>query len=433
MSEQEISEGEVIKFLGYTAENEDERPENWQALTEGETYTVVGVLPADDENPDPAYLVEAPNPNFDSSKRASKKSNPKRVSIDVFADEVELVEEEGSEEEQEAPAPKAKRGAKRGTSKAKAKAPAAEEGEEEQEEDSGKQKRAATAQDPDLKNLIMLNDEEEDPEIVELVNGTDDIVGLLRELSEEQANAEWRLGGVLYHARVSKDYADDERYAGKGGFALWCEEVLSLEYRKAMYLCNIYSSFRRHGLGAEDLNEMGWGKATKILSLMDEVEDTTGLVSAAKEQTSAELGETIKATRSSITTGGEKVTVRRVQMKFSLVEEQGYLVKELFEMAREQEGETDDNLLFEKIVTEWADDHLGVSDMSSVKRKATRRLNADRKERGEEPVSKSRAKAKTPAKGEPATPAKKAPAKKAPAKKAPAKSKAKVRRTSAAK
>ena len=90
-----IIKGSTVTFTGFVGAA-NERPENAALLEEGKTY-VVGDISDDDGN-EVAYFLEAANPDFDDTKRASKLKNPKTKLVDVFVDEIELVAAEEQEE-----------------------------------------------------------------------------------------------------------------------------------------------------------------------------------------------------------------------------------------------------------------------------------------------------------------------------------------------
>lgn len=403
---QDYIPNESVKFTGF-AEGQDQ-PDNADNLVEGDVYVILKVEEETvDGNVDHIYTLEAPNQNFDDSKRVTKK-NPETVTVEVFGDEIERYEEEEEEEEKtparsKAPAkkkaaPKAKAKAKtkakpKAKAKAKTKAPA-------KKKVAAKKKAAAKSErkeheaDPDLKGLIILTDEEEDQEILDLVAEAEDIVELAQDLVEDNANTEWRLGGVLYHARVGKDYKEyaDGKYGGTGGWADFCEEVLGLEYRKAQYLVEIYTTFLRFGKGAEDLANIGWSAAIQITRHMDE-DNVDQLMDMAEDQSVRDLKESIKTSFKTKTSN--KVVTKMVRFNFVMEESAAEHTRELFAQIKEQMDVETDNQCFEQIVSEYAQSNL---DVAAIK-KATRAAKARAK-------SKTKPKAKVKAKAAPKAKAK---------------------------
>lgn len=241
--------------------------------------------------------------------------------------------------------------------------------------------------DEDLKGLIILERGEEDADILEMVEGTEDLLGLAQEMAEEAANMEYQLGGILYHVRVSKAYKDlKPAYAEKGGFALYTETELGIHYRKCMYLIDIYSVWNKYGLDKQWISDHGWSKALLVAKNVDE-ENADALMGAAEEQSVADLRETIKESFSKKGADNREI-VKKMTFKFRLMEEPASLITDYLEMAMKQLGLDRPEQAFEHIVTEWATEHLDVS-------KTRRRARTDTLDEQEaKPVKKATAKPK---------------------------------------
>ena len=392
--------GGTVKFLGY----QDDVPADEQVLEEGKVYTVVEVNPEDK-----SLVLETENPDFNPKKKESE-SNPQTLMVDVFEDEVEEVEDESEEEADEDEAEEAPK-AKAAPAKAKAKAKAApveeeaeEEEEEEEEEEAPKAKakakpaaKAKTAAKPAAKAADKAKPaakakvaakkaapsskaekpeeveqypalESEDEEITALVEGAESVLELAEELVEEGAELDYKLGGVLYHVRLSKEYQSlDARYAENGGFGLYVKERLNVEYRKAMYLIDIYYKFNLFGIDAEKVKEIGWTKASKIAAVMSE-DNAEELVELAEKSTVADLQDTIKedyVEKGGSKTAGEKK--KRVTFKFRLFEDQASLVTEVLNTVAKDMGVKDLSAAFEHIVAEWAAENLNLKPAAKAK------------------------------------------------------------------
>jgi hypothetical protein len=392
--------GGTVKFLGY----QDDVPADEQVLEEGKVYTVVEVNPEDK-----SLVLETENPDFNPKKKESE-SNPQTLMVDVFEDEVEEADEDSEEEADETEeveeAPKAKAAPAKAKAKAKA-APAeeeADEDEEEEEEEAPKAKakakpaakaktaakpaaKAKTAAKPAAKAKVAEKKaapsskaekpeeveqypalENEDEEITALVEGAESVLELAEELVEEGAELDYKLGGVLYHVRLSKEYQSlDARYAENGGFGLYVKERLNVEYRKAMYLIDIYYKFNLFGIDAEKVKEIGWTKASKIAAVMSE-DNAEELVELAEKSTVADLQDTIKedyVEKGGSKTAGEKK--KRVTFKFRLFEDQASLVTEVLNTVAKDMGVKDLSAAFEHIVAEWAAENLNLKPAAKAK------------------------------------------------------------------
>ena len=391
MAKKAFKVGQLVKFLGYS----EDVAEAEQVLTEGENYTIVEVNPEEE-----MVAFEVENPDFNPKKKVSE-DNAKTVVVEVFFDEVgeadddeeeeeeeeekpakkapakkapakkakqeeEEEEEEDDEEEEEAPAPK-KAPAKKAPAKAETKAPAKKAPAKAEAKGKGKGKAKAPAKEEKAEEADELAPlENEDEDIVALVEGAENILELASELVEEGAELDYRLGGVLYHVRLSKEYQNlDVRYKENGGFGLYVKEHLNIEYRKAMYLIDIYYKFNMYGIAADKVKEIGWTKAAKIAAVMtdDNAED---LVELAEQNTVADLQDTIK--EQYVAGKGEGTEKKkRVTFKFRLFEENATVVTEILEEAAQTLGTKDLAAVFEHIVTEWGAEYLNTKPKKSAK------------------------------------------------------------------
>ena len=387
-----LSVGSKVVFTGFTG---DSLPDHSELLTEGDEYSIVETKQESDDA-EVVYLLEVDNPDFDSKKRKSKK-NVATLMIDVFADEIRLadVTDDGTAETEGETGEGADDGAevldyadvKRGmevtaydgddrigagkvTSKTKKGVKIENEDGEvvlaspdcqfydgiyEDPDDMGE---TSPEEDPELKNMLILTEDEEDQEILDIVQDADDLCVLAQEMSEESASLDYRLGGVLYHVRVSGAYKDlDERYAAKGGFMLYVEEKLPVGYRKAMYLIDIYAKWNKFNFPMEKVQEIGWTKAQAIAAVMNE-DNAEELVELAEGNTVAEIKDTIKDSYSGGTTPRE--VVKKIKFTFRLTEDAAANVREFFEEAKTAMDLEKDEQVFENIVTQWATDHLDI-------------------------------------------------------------------------
>lgn len=378
----QAKKGDLVTFKGYAEEPE----EGEKLLTEGEQYEVVEV-----NAKEKAVVVRIDNPDFNAKKKESD-TNPKTILLDIFEEEftvpakgkaaapakaaakvsplkgkkVAAVEpeeadddaddaDEADADEVEAPAPKAKAKAAPAKAKAAAKAPA-KKAAAKAAPAKAKVKAKAVEVVEDTDPYGDLDEDNEDQEILGLVNDAEDILDLAKEVSEEASAIEYKLGGVLFHVRKTGAYKElDDRYKEKGGFSLYVLEQLNVEYRKAMYLIDIYYKWNKFGLDATKVAAIGWAKAAKIAAVM--TEDTAAeLLELAENNTVADLIENIKTSYKEV--GGEKGEKKTLKVfKFRLFEDQAASVEEVLNsVASAMEFKTLDQA-FEHIVMEWATEH----------------------------------------------------------------------------
>lgn len=389
-TEGEIAVGSFVQFNGYG----EEVPEAERVLTEGEQYEVVaisedeGELGAEDFIQGGNPIVSAPNPNYNSKKKEHPETNPAMIEIEVFAEEITLVGEEVEQGEEAAadaapvqapaPAPKAKAAAK-----AAAPAPAAKTTAKAAAAPAAKAKPAAAAAKPKAKAAPAAEEiaetpadelpdlENEDADVLALVEGSEDLVVTAQELEARVGATEFQLGGVLYHMKKKKAHLsilDDAgkpiaAYAEKGGFAAFMKDYFNVDYRKAMYLIEIYVNFTQAGIEnpAERVSTIGWTKASKIAKhLVGEGAKPDELLELAENNTTEGLSEAIK---DSITIGGTKgepgQKVQRVTFKFRLFEAEGKHIEQVLSTVMEQHSLKNLDDAFQYVVTEWANANGG--------------------------------------------------------------------------
>lgn len=321
-------------------EPEDDADEEGEEDADGEDEA--------EEEPEPKAKTKAPAKTAAKAAPAKGKAKPK-------AEEPEDEPEEGDEGEdgdEEEPAPKkapAKAAAKTPAKKAAAKSKAPVKS---KAKAKAKEEEAEESDDP----YGDLDEEQEDQEILGLVNDAEDILELARETVEETSALEYKLGGVLFHVRKSGAYKElDERYAEKGGFALYLLEQLNIEYRKAMYLVDIYYKWNKFGLEPEKVAQIGWAKAAKIAAVMDE-DTAEELIELAENNTVADLVDHIKTTYKEVGgTKGEKKVIKL--FKFKLAESAGIAVEEVLQSVAAGMGLKNLDEAFEHIVMEWSTEH----------------------------------------------------------------------------
>lgn len=323
-----------IKFLGYA----DDVPEEDRVLTADEVYEVIE---EDDQAENPGgYIVRAANPSFDSKKKESDK-NPKNIEVPVFAEEMEPADAP-QEAAAEAAAPVAVKG---GTKVKGGKAPAAPKVKEAKVK-AEKAPKAEAAPKTDEDSLPELTEDEEDADVLQLVSdneGVEALIGVVQELEGDIATSEYRMGGILYHIKKDGGWRDlHPEYKERGGFQKFLLDNMNVDYRKGMYLIEIYVTFSKLKLEnpAEAVARIGWTKASKIVpELEKDAGKVDDLLKLAEESTVADLTAAIKEQNVSVggkKEGGEVKT--RVSMKFRLWEEEGLEVKDAITAVKDQQG-----------------------------------------------------------------------------------------------
>lgn len=361
----EVGVGTQIVFLGY----DETVPEEDRFLTENTIYEVVEI-DAETGNP----LVEIENPHFDKKKKEHPDTNPKLVQVDLLPTEFEIATEEdlagadGAVEEQAeaaAPAPAP------APSRAKATPPAAKTATKPATKTAAKPaaapkgKQAEEAEEPTDPDALPDLDNE-DPDVVAIVEqaGEDGLIAAAQELDQQVGQSEWQLGGLLFHIRKAKAHHTLKNEKGKvikdyqenGGFEKFVQEYFNIEYRKAMYLIEIYKNFTLAGIEnpAEVVARIGWTKAQKIAKpLLLEDANATELVELAETSTAADLSVALKeqVTVGATKTGGEKK--KRTTFKLRMFEEEAASAEAILERVKEELGVKDIADAFMHILAEY--------------------------------------------------------------------------------
>lgn len=228
------------------------------------------------------------------------------------------------------------------------------------------------SKDPELKNVIILEKGEEDADILAMIDESEDLLELAHDLSEESASVDYRLGGILYHVRISGAYRKlDKAYAEKGGFALYVEQNLAVGYRKAMYLIDIYTKWNKFGLDPKKVQQIGWTKAQEIARVMDE-DNAEELVAMAEGSSVSEIKETIRHAKSG--DGSLSDATKYVTFKFRLTDADATVVRSYFEDAKKALDMEHDADVFSQIVTEWATEHLNIKKVSTKKKSVAKKV-----------------------------------------------------------
>lgn len=360
----EIVVGMHLRFVGYGADVPDEE----RLLEEGAVYPVVAI----EEGEEGGIFVQYPNPAFNSKKKESD-ANPARLEVSVFPEEVEIVNDEnvfgempeveldlpadgteGAAEVVEEAAPVQAAPAKgRAAGKTAAAAEAAPaQAAPAKGKGASKTKAApapapeavpATAEGDDLEDL-----DGEDESVLEIVNGSDNLVASAQQLEATAAISEYQLGGVLRHIlknKVHLDMEEGEQYNVPGGFKLFLSHYFNVDYRKAMYLIQIYEAFTKAGIEspAEAVARIGWTKASKIAApMLEEGANADDLLKLAEDNTVADLSTALtEQVREGGTKGSGGELVKRLTLKFRFFEDEAATVNQILEATKEQLGHKD--------------------------------------------------------------------------------------------
>lgn len=180
-----------------------------------------------------------------------------------------------------------------------------------------------------------------------------DALDAAKALITQVDEAYFTLGGVLahiYNEGIYKTISED--YSGKRGFALYTSKELNVDYRKAMYLIDIYTTFRRVGADETQLGRIGWSKA-KELTRFATVDNFDLLLDAAASMTRDELIPHLRSNYVDAETGEPVEQIEQQRRQFVLTGDQIRNVDMALSAAKANMETDSDAVALDAICTEW--------------------------------------------------------------------------------
>ena len=157
---------------------------------------------------------------------------------------------------------------------------------------------------------------------------------LVDELVDAGGVCEFRLGGVL--ARIqsqAETEGGDEWLDGHASFKELIDEKFSLQYRKAMYLIDIYTNLVEKQIPWDSVKDVGWTKL-KDLSKVLTVKNVDTWVAKAKKLTVMQLQEVIQKAQNKGGDVSEKETSAVTTMTFKVHTDQKDSIREALDKAK---------------------------------------------------------------------------------------------------
>ena len=177
---------------------------------------------------------------------------------------------------------------------------------------------------------------EHDPQVVEMIRGSNDLEALARDLHDRQQEMNYFIGGVITEIHRNKLHVQVGKPDTSDGFAEYVAETIGPERRKCYMLMSIYRTFRERGLTAEALSGIGWTKA--VLLTRADPELMAELLPEARNMTREEIADRVEG-HSATTDGAE--TISRTTYKFTLYGDANSHAQQALDWAKSQIEETD--------------------------------------------------------------------------------------------
>jgi polyhydroxyalkanoate synthesis regulator phasin len=159
---------------------------------------------------------------------------------------------------------------------------------------------------------------------------------LVDELVDSGGVNDFRLGGVL--ARIqsqSESEGGEEWLGGHASFKELIDEKFGLQYRKAMYLIDIYTNLVEKQIPWDSVSDVGWTKL-KDLSRVLTVKNVDTWVAKAKKLTVMQLQEVIKKAENKGGDASEKETSAVTTLTFKLHPDQKDSIREALDKAKSE-------------------------------------------------------------------------------------------------
>lgn len=254
------------------------------------------------------------------------------------------------------PAPKPEKKTKTAKAKKASTPPATEE--KKTEEPSGKKD-----EDPHQEEqLVVLPPEAYSESIRKVIKSGKSALSAAKDMVHRIGENYWDLGGVLSYINRNQSYKEIEvngetPYSGKAGFADYVEKELGMQYRKAMYYIAIHESFAPLGVDAEKIVSIGWSKVKELAGVVTK-KNVNKWLKLAESSTREELKDAIIKSQVEAGEGGGEVVpsstrTTKTRFTFSLFADNGKLVEQALQQAREIIGSEDTSVGLVHIVSEW--------------------------------------------------------------------------------
>lgn len=189
------------------------------------------------------------------------------------------------------------------------------------------------------------------PAVASLLEQQDalDAVSSLRRRIEESY---FTMGGVLAHIYYEGIHKS-AGYEGKRGFSEYVEKAVGIDYRKAMYLIRIYTSFRAAGVDETQMGSIGWSKAKELTQVVN-MENAGELLELARTKSREDLVDEIQTRFVDAGDGQAAPRVSSTSFKVRLFADQAETVNRAIDAAKQSQGLDDVAQALVHVCAEWS-------------------------------------------------------------------------------
>lgn len=369
------SVGQEVEFKGYSQDNPDGKfaPGERLKITEerAEGFIVKSIKSGFEEhlfeNDEFIHAKPSKAPSRAKAPAAEKAEKPAAAAKTAAKDAKAPALKGGSKAADKA-ADKAKAKAAEDKAKEKAEAAAAKAAEkEERQRIAAEEKAQRDAAKAERNKPVQVVDTERLSQL--LAENNNDALSTAHSLKEQVDETFFSLGGVLAHINFNGDYKSVPGCEGTDGFRVYCEDVLEIGYRRAMYWIKIYAYFSGMGMTEADLGGMGWAKAKELADLTEDRDELVQHIEYAQNHSKVEVIEYAKqvkeeAEAADTTEGGTSGTrgtknaaakIRTEKFTFKFSGEEAATVNSAINRSKEILGvSANENTALLQILSEWA-------------------------------------------------------------------------------
>jgi hypothetical protein len=192
-----------------------------------------------------------------------------------------------------------------------------------------------------------------DSDTVSKILETQDMLAAAKTLAVAAEETFISLGGVLKHIYDTGAHKQ-LGFDGKRGFADYMLKELNMQYRKGMYLIEIYAVSRRLNLDEALLAQIGWSKLKEISNKLDEA-NAAELLEYARSHTREELVAHVRQSYVNAGDGSESPgRVLKTRLMFNLFDDQYQSVERALSAASAQIDKPTPESALLLITAEWS-------------------------------------------------------------------------------
>lgn len=189
--------------------------------------------------------------------------------------------------------------------------------------------------------------------IIKKAESGDGILEAAKSLATQVEQTYFNLGGVLAEIHSKRSYVE-AGFKGDTGWEKYLADELNLDYRKAMYLIEIYKTFSKIGIDETRIAEIGWTKMRSVAKVAKglDAKQLDKLLEKASKMKRDDLDAYI--VKNFVGSKGASERIAKVVYKFTAMGDEAEYINASVARAQELVEGGDVNSALKHIVREWA-------------------------------------------------------------------------------